>query len=119
MKTENVIADKSKDFAVRIIRLYQHLETKQKGFVVSRQLLRSGTSIGANVRESVFAQSTKDFISKLQISLKETNETEYWLELLLATEYINEKEFLSIQVDCVELKKILISIINSTNKNSK
>jgi len=119
MKTENVIADKSKDFAVRIIRLYQHLETKQKGFVVSRQLLRSGTSIGANVRESVFAQSTKDFISKLQISLKETNETEYWPELLLATEYINEKEFLSFQVDCLELKKILISIINSTNKNSK
>jgi four helix bundle protein len=119
MKTENVIADKSKNFAVRIIRLYQHLETIQKGFVLSRQLLNSGTSIGANVRESVFAQSTKDFISKLRISLKETNETEYWLELLLATEYINEKEFLSIQADCVELKKILISIINSANKRSE
>jgi four helix bundle protein len=119
MKTENVIADKSKDFAVRIIRLHQHLETKQKGFILSRQLLNSGTSIGANVIESVFAQSTKDFISKLQISLKETNETEYWLELLLATEYINEKEFLSIQADCLELKKILISIINSTSKRNK
>ena len=119
MKTENVIADKSKDFAVRIIRLHQHLETIQKGFILSRQLLNSGTSIGANVKESVFAQSTKDFISKLQISLKETNETEYWLELLLATEYINEKEFLSIQADCLELKKILISIINSTSKRNK
>ena len=117
MKTENIIADKSKTFAIRIIRLYQHLETKNKGFILSKQLLRSGTSIGANVKESVYAQSTKDFISKLKISLKEANETEYWLDLLVATEYITENEFLSINADCVELIKILISIINSSNNN--
>ena len=117
MKTENIIADKSKTFAIRIIRLYQHLETKNKGFILSKQLLKSGTSIGANVKESVYAQSTKDFISKLKISLKEANETEYWLDLLVATEYITENEFLSIHADCVELIKILISIINSSNNN--
>ena len=119
MKTENVIVDKSKAFAIRIIRLYQHLESKHKGFPLSKQLLNSGTSIGANVNESVFAQSTKDFVSKLKISLKETNETGYWLELLVATEYITDKEFQSINTDCIELKKILISIINSTDNNSK
>lgn len=119
MKTDNVIVDKSKAFGIRIIRLYQHLETKHKGFPLSKQLLRSGTSIGANVKESVYAQSTKDFVSKLQISLKETNETEYWLELMVATEYINEMEFKSINYDCTEIKKILISIINSSNNNSK
>ena len=117
MKTDNIIAEKSKTFAIRVIRLYQHLETKHKGFVLSKQLLKSGTSIGANVKESVYAQSTKDFISKLKISIKEANETEYWLELLVATEYITEKEFTSIHTDCVELIKILISIINSSNNN--
>jgi len=117
MKTDNIIAEKSKTFAIRVIRLYQHLETKHKGFVLSKQLLKSGTSIGANVKESVYAQSTKDFISKLKISLKEANETEYWLELLVATEYITDKEFTSIHTDCVELIKILISIINSSNNN--
>ncbi|MFT3753625.1 MAG: four helix bundle protein [Paludibacter sp.] len=119
MKAENVIADKSKTFGIRIIRLYQHLEKKFKGFALSKQILRSGTSIGANVRESVFAQSTKDFVSKLQIALKETNETEFWLELLVATEYLTEKEFESIQTDCIELKKILISITNSTKNDCK
>jgi len=119
MKTENVIVEKSKAFAIRIIRLYQHLETKHKGFPLLKQLLNSGTSIGANVKESVFAQSTKDFVSKLKISLKETNETEYWLELLVATDYITDKEFQSINTDCIEIKKILISIINSTDNNSK
>jgi four helix bundle protein len=119
MKTDNVIVFKSKAFGIRIIRLFQHLETKFKGFPLSKQLLRSGTSIGANVKESVYAQSTKDFISKLQISLKETGETEYWLELMVATEYINEKEFESINADCTEIKKILISIINSSNNNNK
>ena len=83
MKAENVIAEKSKTFGIRIIRLYQHLDVRFKGFPLFKQLLRSGTSIGANVRESVYAQSTKDFISKLKIALKETNETEFWLELLV------------------------------------
>jgi four helix bundle protein len=119
MKAENVIAEKSKTFGIRIIRLYQHLEIRFKGFHILKQLLRSGTSIGANVRESVYAQSTKDFISKLKIALKETNETEFWLELLVETDYLTQKEFESIHTDCVELKKILISIINSTNENDK
>ena len=86
MKAENVIAEKSKTFGIRIIRLYQHLDVRFKGFPLFKQLLRSGTSIGANVRVSVYAQSTKDFISKLKIALKETNETEFWLELLVETE---------------------------------
>lgn len=119
MKAENVIAEKSKIFGIRIIRLYQHLEKNFKGFALSKQILRSGTSIGANVRESVFAQSKKDFISKLKIALKETNETEFWLELLVATDYLTEKEFQSIQTDCIELKKILISIINSSDSENK
>jgi four helix bundle protein len=119
MKTENVIVEKSKAFAIRIIRLYQYLETKHKSFPLLKQLLNSVTSIGANVKESVFAQGTKDFVSKLKISLKEANETEYWLELLVATDYITDKEFQSVNTDCIELKKILISIINSTDNNSK
>ncbi len=91
MKTENIIADKSKYFAIRIIRMYQHLERKNSGFILNKQLLKSGTSIGANVKESVFAQSTKDFISKLKIALKEANETEYWLELLYTTDSLLKK----------------------------
>ena len=94
MKTENVIVEKSKTFAIRIIRLYQHLENKHKGFQISKQLLNSGTSIGANVKESVFAQSTKDFVSKLKISLKESNETEYWLELLVILIILRKRNFL-------------------------
>jgi len=119
MKTDNIIVDKSKVFAIRTIRLYQHLQSEKKEFVLSKQLLRSGTSIGANIKESVYAQSTKDFVSKLRIALKEASEAEYWIELLFETGYITEKEFLSIHSDCVELIKILISIINSSDKNNQ
>ena len=118
MKTNNIIVDKSKVFAIRTIRLYQHLQSEKKEFVLSKQFLRSGTSIGANIKESVYAQSTKDFVSKLRIALKEASEAEYWIELLFETGYITEKEFLSIHSDCVELIKILISIINSSDKNN-
>ena len=89
MKEENQVVQKSKAFAVRMIRLYQYLTEEQKEFVLSKQMLRSGTSIGANIREGIRAQSTADFLAKMQISLKEASETEYWLELLVETEYIS------------------------------
>jgi four helix bundle protein len=113
---DNVILTKSKQFAVRIVRLYQYLTANKKEFVLSKQLLRSGTSIGANVREASQAQSKKDFISKMQVALKEASETEYWLELLHETDYISEREYQNIATDCSELNKILISIVKSSRQ---
>ena len=110
MKTDNIIVDKSKGFALRIIRLYQYLKNEKSEFVVSKQLLRSGTSIGANVKEAIRGQSRADFYAKLNISLKEASETEYWLELLHESEYIEEKAFNSIYADCQELIKLLVAI---------
>ena len=110
---KNIIEIKSFNFAVRIVKLNQYL-TKKKEFVLSNQILRSGTSIGANVAEAEQAQSTADFISKMSISLKEVAETKYWLRLLKETKFISQKEFDSIFNDCVELEKILVSIIKST-----
>jgi len=114
---DNVIVSKSKSFAVRIIRLYQHLSNDKKEFILSKQILRSGTSIGANVREAHRGQSKKDFIAKMNIALKEAAETEYWLELLHETDYIDASAYESIYKDCNELNKLLISIIKSSNKN--
>ena len=108
---DNIILIKSFDFAVRIVNLYKYLCSNKKEFVLSKQLLRSGTSIGANVKEAINAQSRNDFLSKMNISLKEAGEAEYWIELLMATEYLNEKEGNSILNDCVEIKKILHSIV--------
>ncbi|MEQ2511486.1 four helix bundle protein [Faecousia sp. CLA-AA-H192] len=110
MKTDNIIVDKSKVFALRIIRLYQYLKNEKSEFVLSKQLLRSGTSIGANVKEAIRGQSRADFYAKLNISLKEASETEYWLELLHESEYIEEKTFNSIYADCQELIKLLVAI---------
>ena len=110
----NIIENKSFDFAIRIVNLCKYLREK-KEYVLSKQLLRSGTSIGANVAEAEQAQSPADFVSKMNIALKETSETKYWLQLLFATKYLKEKEYLSINNDCVEIEKILVSII----KNSK
>lgn len=110
MKTDNIIVDKSKVFALRIIRLYQYLKNEKNEFVLSKQLLRSGTSIGANVKEAIRGQSRADFYAKLNISLKEASETEYWLELLHESEYIEEKTFNSIYADCQELIKLLVAI---------
>lgn len=107
---ENVILDKSKKFAIRIIRLYKYLCDEKKEYVLSKQVLRSGTSIGANVKEAVRGQSKADFYSKMNIALKEASETEYWLELLYETEYITEHQFQSIYFDCQELLKILMAI---------
>ena len=110
MKTDNIIVDKSKVFALRIIRLYQYLKNEKSEFVLSKQLLRSGTSIGANVKEAIRGQSRADFYAKLNISLKVASETEYWLELLHESEYIEEKDFNSIYADCQELIKLLVAI---------
>lgn len=113
---DNVILIKSKAFAIRIIKLYQFLCDSKKEFVLSKQLLRSGTSIGANVREAVRGQSKADFYAKMNISLKEASETEYWLELLYEAEYITEKEFTSIYKDCKELLKMLTSITKTQKR---
>lgn len=116
MKTENIIVDKSKAFAIRIVKLSQYLSLYKKEYVLSKQVLRSGTSIGANVKEAIRAQSKADFISKMSIALKEASETEYWLELLHETGYITENQFNSIIPECVEVIKIITSIINSAKK---
>ena len=113
MKEENAIVDKSKAFALRIIRLYLHLCDEKKEYILSKHLLRSGTSIGANVKEAIRGQSKADFYAKMNISLKEASETEYWLELLHESGYIEEKPFVSIYEDCQELIKILVTITKS------
>ena len=112
----NIVEEKSFQFAIRIVRLYQYLRSKKKEFVLSKQLLRSGTSIGANVAEAQQAQSRADFLSKINIALKEAAETEYWLRLLRATDYMAEKEFRSIYDDCEQVKKLLVSIVKSTKE---
>ena len=107
---DNVIVDKSKFFAIRIVNAYKYLTQEKCECVMSKQLLRSGTSIGANVKEAIRGQSKPDFYSKLNIALKEASETEYWLEILYETEYIDKKLFDSINSDCQELIKLLVSI---------
>ncbi len=107
---DNAIVDKSKFFAIRIVRAYKYLTAEKNEYVLSKQLLRSGTSIGANVKEAIRGQSKPDFYSKLNIALKEASETEYWLEILYETEYIDKKLFDSINSDCQELIKLLVSI---------
>ena len=113
MEKRNVIKEKSFLFAIEIIGLYKVL-AERKEFVLSKQVLRSGTSIGANIREAEHAQSKADFIHKLSISLKEANETEYCLDLLYETKYINQIEFENIKPKIIELLKLLTSIINTS-----
>ena len=115
MKSDNVIVDKSMDFSIRIVKLYKFLTEHKREYVLSKQILRSGTSIGANVKEGVRGQSKADFISKMAIALKEASETEYWLELLYKTDYLNENQYNSINSDCEELIKILMSIVKTSN----
>ena len=109
---EDVLSDKSFVFAKRIIKLYKYLTSQKNEYILSKQILRSGTSIGANIREARYAQSHKDFISKLSISLKEASETEYWIELL-QEEYISKKETDSIHKDVIELIKLLTKSIKT------
>ncbi|MBR5239875.1 MAG: four helix bundle protein [Clostridia bacterium] len=115
---ENVLNDKSLDFAVRVVRLQKHLVNNQKETVISKQIMRSGTSIGANINEANYAQSKADFISKLHVSLKETAETEYWLKLLVKSELLTEQEGSSLINDCLEIKKLLIASINTAKNNN-
>ena len=106
---ENVLLVKSKRFALRDIKLYKYLDNQKREHILSNQVLRSGTSIGANVKEAAFAQSKADFQAKMFIAQKECAETEYWLELLHESDYINNTEFESIYADCQELIKLLVS----------
>ena len=115
---DNIIKDKSFSFAVRVVNMCKYLYNEKKEYILSKQLLRSGTSIGANVSEAEHAQSADDFVHKFNIALKEANETEYWLKLLLHTEYLTTEQYDSINNDCKELNKILISIIKTT-RNKK
>ena len=113
---DNVIENKSFNFSIRIVNLYKYLTVEKKEYVLSKQLLRSGTSIGANVAEAEQAQSKPDFVSKMNIALKETAETKYWIKLLQATNYLTNEAGSSILADCVELEKILVSIIKASKQ---
>ena len=124
MEYEKTVKYKSKKFSVRIVNLYKYLCDKKNEYVLSKQILRSGTSIGANIAESECAISKKDFLSKIYIALKESAETLYWLDLLYETEYITDSQYESLYADCEEIKKMLSSTtktINSTirSQNSK
>lgn len=112
-----MIQEKSLDFAIRIVKVYKHIVETKKEYVLSKQLLRSGTAIGALVREAEHGQSKADFLNKMNIALKEANETAYWLELLMKTEYLTVLEYDSIYPDAAEILKILISIVKTTKTN--
>ncbi len=111
------VRDKSFRFALRVVRLYRYLKDEKKEYVLSKQVLRSGTAIGALVRESQYVESTADFIHKLSIALKEANETDYWIELLYQSDYLEEKSYQSIHADIEELLKLLTAIIKTTKEN--
>ncbi len=115
---ENVVQQKSFAFAIRVVNAYKYLTEQKKEFVLSKQLLRSGTSIGANVEEATGGQSKKDFIAKISISYKEARETKYWLNLLTATDYLDEKLSKSLLDDAEELCKILSSILLTTKQSN-
>ncbi len=115
--SENILRDKSKEFAKQIVLLCREIKNQYRESVLTNQLLRSGTSIGANIHEAQYAQGKKDFISKLEIAQKECNESEYWLDLLYETEYISEKAYKSIRNECGLIRRILISSITTTKSN--
>ena len=117
MKKENIVKDKSLNFAIRIVNLYKYLVAEKRETVMSKQLLRCGTSIGANLHECINAQSKPDFISKLQIALKEANETEYWLELFFESEIIDQQMYDSLHSDLNELISLLVSSIKAAKDN--
>ncbi|MBO5049260.1 MAG: four helix bundle protein [Oscillospiraceae bacterium] len=114
---DSILEQKSFQFAIRIVNLCKHLRSTKKEYTLSKQLLRSGTSIGANVAEAQQAQSKADFISKLSIALKETTESKYWIKLIWATGYLSEKEYSSIVSDCIELEKILVTSVKTSKDN--
>ena len=116
MERHSIVGDKSFAFAVRIVKLYRYLCDEKREYVLSKQLLRSGTSIGANIQEGLKGQSKRDFLMKMNISLKEAGETQYWLRLLVASEVLTEMEAESITADCTELVKMLTSIVKTTSE---
>ena len=116
-KTPNTLLDKSYAFARRTVKCYSHIKKNKREYILSKQLLRSGTSIGANAHEAHVAQSKREFIAKLQISLKEAHETQFWLRLLSDSKIISEKASQSMQSDCIELIKLMTSIIKTTKRN--
>ena len=115
--SQDTVKNKSFKFAIRIVKLYQFLVKDKKEYVLSKQLLRSGTSVGANIREAEHSESKKDFIHKMAIAQKEINESLYWLELLKETGYLNPNQFTNINNDAIELIKMLTSIIKTTKRN--
>ena len=115
--SNSILRDKSKDFAKQIVILCRNIKANHKESVLTNQLLRSGTSIGANIHEAQYAQGKKDFVSKLEIAQKECYETEYWLELLFETGYMTDTEYKPIQNECGAIRRMLISSINTTKSN--
>lgn len=118
MAATETVAQKSRQFAVRIVRLYQYLCNEKKEYILSKQLLRCGTSIGANIAESTCALSRKEFLAKIYIAFKECSETRYWLTLLRETDYISDNEYLSIMADCESPYKMLSSITKTIREKS-
>jgi len=114
--SESILKTKSYNFALRIVRFFQFLRKEKKEYVLSKQILKSGTAIGALIREAEFGQSRADFVNKMQISLKEANETDYWLNILCDTDYITDKMFQSIDFDCQELIKLLVSTVKTSKQ---
>lgn len=114
---ENILIERSVDFGARIVRLNRYLVKEKRETVLSKQILRSGTSIGANINEAQYGNSKADFIAKLHIALKETAETEYWLHILQKSDYLDENMATSILNDCLEIKRILIASINTAKEN--
>jgi four helix bundle protein len=110
----NIVAEKSVKFAIRLTKLYKYLSENKREYIISKQLLRSGTAIGAMIREAVHAESKADFLHKINIALKEANETDYWLLILKEGGYLNEKEYQNIWNECNELISILVSIVRTT-----
>ncbi len=118
MIKDNILIDKSLKFAARIVKLHKYLCKEKHEVIISKQIIRSATSIGANANEAIYGISKADFISKLHISLKETAETEYWLRLLILSDYISENEGNSLLNDCLEIKRILISTLNTAKEKT-
>jgi four helix bundle protein len=116
---ESILKNKSYKFAIRIVRLSQFLQAEKKEFILSKQILRSGTAVGALIREAEFGQSLPDFISKMSIALKEANETEYWLSILNDTDYLDSKLHNSLQIDCKELIAMLVSTVKTSKQKTK
>ena len=119
MARDSILLDKSLKFAARIVKLHKYLIKEKHETIISKQIIRSATSIGANANEAIYGQSKADFLSKLHISLKETAETEYWLRLLVLSDYITETEGKSLLDDCLEIKRILVATLNTAKQNNE